>query len=74
MDGVLFTFESLTLMNKAKKILTRSNIQTEIGKFTGGDGCAYTLKIRQGDYFNAVKALRENNIFYKVVKSKYDIS
>lgn len=69
MDEVIFTFDSITYANKAKKILSRVGIQSKLIKLSSSNehgGCVHGLTIPREHYYTAIKALREFEIAYRV--------
>ncbi|MBR3806629.1 MAG: DUF3343 domain-containing protein [Clostridia bacterium] len=69
MNEVIFTFDSVTYANKAKKILSRAGVQSKLIKLSDSNesgGCIHGLSVSKEGYYTAVKALREIGVSYRV--------
>ena len=72
MDDVFLTFDSVTYATKARKVLLRVGITTKLEKISSqkqDEGCSFGVMISGGDYFDAIRALRNANIRYNVKKT-----
>ena len=71
MEVTVLSFNSFTNASKAKKALLQANVRSKLVKLgtheTGAD-CTHGLEIADGDFYTAVKILREKNINYNLIK------
>lgn len=65
------TLETLTIGMKAKRILSKRNINANIVKIDSsehGSGCSYGIEFGEPYLYEVISILRENNISYGVYK------
>lgn len=62
----VITFESVTFAIKARKLLSRRNIKSNLIKRDSKSGCSHGLLIDSRDYFSSVAVLRESGLRYFV--------
>ena len=70
MQKVIATLKTLTYAQKAKRILLKSGISSNIVKLNASDskGCAYGVEFDIKSHLEVIKLLRENNLEYGMVK------
>ena len=70
-----FVFASMTYANKAKRLLSRANIQSKLIKLTAEDegGCVHGISVFDADYYDSVRIFRENGLEYKVYGMKHGL-
>ena len=76
LNKTVVTVETVTYAMKARKLLLRCGIQSELIKTDSrdsGTGCRHGLEISNKDYFEAIRVLGENGIKFSVPKSNFDI-
>lgn len=73
MKTTILTVQTITIGMKAKKVLLRHDIKARIVKLDTSDskaGCGYGLEFSEKNFYEAVRALRENQIPYGVYKKQ----
>ena len=72
MNKTIITVSSITYALKAKKLLARKNISSNLIKInaSSSSGCIYGIEIRKCDFLDTVKILIDNAIEYSLYESK----
>jgi len=69
----IVTVKTITIGLKGRKALSGRGIKSRLVKIDASQsesGCQYGIEFRSSDFYEAVRALRENGIEYGVYKSK----
>ena len=69
----IVTVKTITIGLKGKKALSASGIKSRLVKIDASqsqNGCQYGIEFKTADFYDAVRALRENEIEYGVYKPK----
>ncbi len=70
LNTLTITVTSVTYAIKAKKILERAGVKSEITKLEDlerSGGCTYGVKIKAADHYRAVAALNGRGIKYSII-------
>ena len=70
---MILTVGTITIAIKARKLLSRSGINSKLIKINpknAGLGCVYGLQISASDFYNAVVELKNNGIEYSLYKEE----
>ena len=73
MNTIIITFSSQTFAIKAKRLLERNGIRSDLLKINTEDmreGCTHGLRFLNSDYFNVIAILRNADIVYSVYNGK----
>ena len=69
----IVTVKTITIGLKAKKVLGAQGIRSRLVKIDASksqNGCQYGIEFDARNFYDAIRALRENGVEYGVYKSK----
>ena len=75
MKNYMLTFRSITLAQRAERILNRGAIDCTLQRtprWLAEQGCGYSIRINSGDLQRSIMLLRQNRIDYKRIYRQTD--